>query len=175
MKFNPKSKNDVLLKVKKDPWFLREALIQNTAICLAAVSANGHTLKHVKNQTEAICLAAVKNSGMALVFAKNQTPEICLAAIKSAPEAFAYVKNQTEEICTEAIKKEGWLFNLVKDQTVELCILALELWDSHPIYTWVKIVPNPSHHETLKNLYAKKDIIEKMKYSFSAKINTPEI
>jgi len=74
----------------------------------------------------------------------------------------------SEEEIGKYLKINTSLFTILKNQTVDLCILALENENEPSIdrffcFRFVKIVPNPDHETTLKNLYEKKAILDALK------------
>ncbi len=72
------------MQVANDPWLIN-VLPQTSENCLAAVKADGMTLRFIKpeNQTEEICLAAVIQHGYALQYVAKQTINIVRAAVEN--------------------------------------------------------------------------------------------
>ena len=122
---NKELEQELIDKVKKDPFSLKNIKDQTEAICLAAVKQNGNILKKVKYKTHNICLEAVRENGNALRYVDHQTKDICLAAVRNNGYALQYVKNQIEEICIEAVRNIGNAMFYVKDQTYRICTEAL--------------------------------------------------
>lgn len=75
-----------------------------------------------------MCLFAVEKDPAVLKLISDQEPEICWASIKQDPRSLQYVKKQTPEMCLYSIEKDGLS------------------------YQFVKIVDNPNHETTIKNL-----------------------
>jgi len=98
---------------------------------------------------------------------KNQTEELCKTAIHLDPVAIRYIHSPKTSYWEHSLKENPYLIEYLREQTVDLCILALENEKiSDPfrlVYKFVKIVPNPYHETTLKNLYEKKAILDALK------------
>jgi len=93
--------------------------------------------------------------------------EVC-KYLKEDPTILSVISNQTDKMCETAIKKIPFSIKYLKNQTVDLCILALQTelvsdQSFHFVYKYIKIVPNPDHETTLKNLKNKKEILDALK------------
>jgi len=109
---------------------------------------------------EEIC-SYLKKDGTILLAIKNQTVHMCKIAIQNDPFSIEFIKDQTKEICELSIKNFPRSIHYIKEQTVDLCLLALE---KNPYtYQHVRIVSNPDHETTLKNLKEKKALLEALK------------
>jgi len=109
-------------------------------------------------------LKYIENDGTILSMITNQSDNLCKLAVNQSPYDIEYIKNQKKEICEIAINKNPFVIDLIKEQTIDLCLLALEKTKTDQLlYTFVRIVPNPSHEITLKNLKEKKAILNALK------------
>ena len=125
MVLSKKEEQELIERVKENPYFLRHIETQTEAICLEAVKHDGLALEYVQEQTYEICLEAVRQNGEALFYVIKHTKDLCLEAIKNDGRALGFVKNQTEELCLEAIKQNQWALYYVNNQIEELCLTAL--------------------------------------------------
>jgi len=114
----------------------------------------------------------IKQDSTIFSFISNQSNKLCNLSVINNPGSIRHVRNQTKELCELAIRKDPLAICDIREQTVDLCILALirEIKESlifHNVktncYKNIKIVPNPDHETTLKNLYEKKAILEALK------------
>jgi len=69
-----------------------------------------------------------------------------------------YIENQTNPIILAAVSINSFSLQYITNQSVKACLIALK--NNKDIYRYVRIVPNPDYKTTLKNLYAKKMIID---------------
>jgi hypothetical protein len=85
-------------------------------------------------------------------------------------KGFIGESNPSIKRCLEVVKIEPNLFQFIKNPHINVCIEALrsdQAQNINPLmFSYVSIVSNPSHAETLLNLYKKKDVISKMNKSF---------
>jgi len=113
----------------------------------------------------------IKEDYTILSLVSNQSHKLCTLAITENPWSIEFIKNQ-QKYYELAVKRDPFTIQKIKNQTVELCILAL-ITDitqrsiisctNYHCYKYVKIVPNPNHETTLKNLRDKKAILEALK------------
>ena len=139
-------------------------------MCIKAVRKVSIDISKCRNQTEKLCLIAVKEYARALNYILNPTEKVCLAAVQKDGRVLEYVKNQTNEICKTAIMRNPEAIKYVQEQTIYLCILALDQNKSDRllvphiklVFSFIRIVDNPDHDTTYKNLLNKKMMIEMM-------------
>jgi hypothetical protein len=164
--------------IRSDPSNLQFVSNQSEEFCIQAIKAPKKyftgVLQYIKNQTPAICKAAVERSGYELEFVKEEflSNDLCHIAIRKNARAIALIKNPTDEMMATAIKKYPYVIKKIKNPSVSICILALECSRYFPefqdIHKFITIVPNPTYEETLRNLWQKRDVIDKMNKAFSA-------
>jgi len=100
----------------------------------------------------------------------NQLPEqkICDYLDKDQT-ILSVITNQSYKVCKMVIERDPYSIAFIRDQTVDLCILALikeTIMIPNGVYNCyknIKIVPNPDHETTLKNLKEKKAILDALK------------
>lgn len=142
-------------------WFIFNIENPSEEMCLAAIDCRNFLggdifFKEIKHpQTESICLAIVKREGFSLKFITNQTFDICKAAVSNYPLAIEYVKDQTVDLCLAALECD----TLFPHQWQSSDNKEVVRYTRFNAYKFVKIVDNPDHETTLKNLLAKKQII----------------
>jgi hypothetical protein len=166
----------IKLALKREPDLLIFVKNQSEEICLVALHNSQpfrDLLQYVKQQTPAICLAAVSKSGCQIDIVKEEflSEELFLAAVSRSPKELKYIKDPSDQVIDIAIKKDPLVIQFVRNPSIDLCIQALESARQGTAYEYaylfITIVPNPSHHETLKNLYHKRDVIDKLNKAFS--------
>lgn len=139
-------------------------------MCIKAVRKVSIDISKCRNQTEKLCLIAIKNYADSLKYILNPTEKVCLTAVQHDGHALQYVKNQTDEICKAAIMRNQNAIKYVQCQTIEICLFSLEKNASdkminsgiNPVFSFIRIVDNPDHDTTYKNLLNKKMMIEMM-------------
>lgn len=140
--------DSVFEKLKETPHRLKDYTNPTDEMKEFCVKQNGLTIEHVNNPSEALCLIAVTENGNALKFIKNQTLEMCKIAIKNNPLALKFAEIQDIKTCIEAL------------EYVQFFIDIGETTEGTRLYQKVKIVDNPDHDTTLKNLINKLLVIE---------------
>jgi len=95
-----------------------------------------------------------------------------LKYIKEDDTILSAITNQTDFLIKHSIEESIFSIRFVKDQTIDLCIFVLKKDEEFEskykfyiknIYQYIRIVPNPDHKTTLKNLLEKKAILEALK------------
>ena len=128
MVLSKEEEQELIERVKEDPYFLRR----------------------IETQTETICLEAVERNGSALKYVKKQTPELCFKAVKENGWALEYVEKQTFKICLEAVKEDGYLLGLVGEKTEEMKLTSLfddfESYDSDELEHFYEML-DPNENE----------------------------
>lgn len=108
------NRNEIIKKLKEDPYYLEYVEHQDEELCLIAVQRNGFALQFVKKQTEKICLEAIKQTGSALKFVQNQTPQFCIDVLFKHPRSYRYVRivpNSDFKITLQNLEKKIFVLN----------------------------------------------------------------
>ena len=99
---------------------------------------------------------------------KQISPEGLIEMLSLSPGEISLIDNPTQEMCELAIKLKPHVITYLANQSVELCLLALNtpittkyFIDNKEFkpYMGVRIVDNPDHETTLRNLMAKKEVM----------------
>jgi hypothetical protein len=160
--------------------------------CLKAISQNAEAIKYVKSPTEKFYLQAMDVNFTCIEFIPSPTREMCLIAVKCSNKGIAYIPKemQDDEMKWISLRLHKGNLEFINNPTEEMVIFCLDEYPqfikyitptlgtslkcmNHPlaqelvVYQNILIVPNPSHAETLDNLYKKIDISQKMKESFN--------
>jgi hypothetical protein len=117
-------------------------------------------------------LAAIHQWPSSIEYVKDQSEYLCMRAIELDPLSICFIRNKKENYCLEAVKRDPFVISSIPTPSLETCLLALtneqeqEKLKRVELYKKFKIVDNPSHEQTIKNLRSKIEVKNKMQSSF---------
>ncbi|OOM16420.1 hypothetical protein [Clostridium saccharobutylicum] len=145
-------KENILLKLKSNPSYIKELSEADEELKLLIVKDNGNNIKYIKNPSKEVQKEAIKSTPLSIQYIENVNEEIGILCVRTLWNSLELINNPSETIIEEAVQTKGWAIQFVKNPSEKLQILAV-----NKDYDAIKYITNPSEIVQLKaieNYYA---------------------